>query len=65
MFCIPAEGQLAEDCSFDWKFVNNTDDYLEFELNFKNITQVSNADGLDILELNFWGAGLLNDTKGK
>ena len=64
MSCIPAEEQLAEDCSFDWKFVNNTDDHLAFELNFKNTTQVSNGDGLDTLEINFWGAGLLVDKKG-
>jgi hypothetical protein len=44
--------------------VNNTGDHLAFQLSFKNTTQVSNGNGLDTLEINFWGAGLLVDKMG-
>ena len=50
VFCIPAEEQLAEDCSLiDYKFVKYTNDLLYFEFKFKNTTQVSMGEDLDTL----------------
>jgi len=63
--CLPEEGQVAEDCSFEWSYSKSTDHIsLDFELDFKNFTQVSNGYAMDHLMINFWGVSLLRDEEG-